>query len=374
MTYINKLLPVVILLFSIALVAPAHASSFNGNAQWQSGLNNQSSLNGNRSSFHTNNRFEFRGFQNFRSDFAERQTQLQNRQDDLFARIQQQGQQTLRNIEQRHEQAFATIISRPITERPDWLENDSNVNGNNGENGNSNDNGDSNEHENDFNIPTECTATNLSEITNYPPPKGPVIAFGNSLTSGVGASAGQDFVSELERMSGRTIMNAGVPGDTTADALMRLHKDVLQYNPSSVIVFLGGNDLLIQYYERISRNTDEQILENLLERIVLRLFGVVPDGDVITEAETFNNLTTIVKEIQSTGAVVILVGVDGRPFGNNVSNEYRTVATETGAILVPNALNGIIGNPSRMSDLIHPNDRGYDILADRIYGALSCVL
>ena len=46
----------------------------------------------------------------------------------------------------------------------------------------------------------------------------------------------------------------------------------------------------------------------------------------------------------------------------------------TSALLVPDILHGIIGNPDLMSDAIHPNDRGYAIVADRLEPALQSFL
>jgi lysophospholipase L1-like esterase len=164
-----------------------------------------------------------------------------------------------------------------------------------------------------------------------------------------------------------------VSGDTTEDALARLDEDVLQHDPSTVIVFLGGNDALYRYFEQIENAAEEQGLLEQLQAIIVFFLGSLFGMDALSEEETFNNIETIVEEIQSTGAVVILVGFSGEPFNSNLSDEYQAVAAETGAILVPNALDGIIGNLSLMSDLVHPNDQGYDILANRIYGALACV-
>ncbi len=84
----------------------------------------------------------------------------------------------------------------------------------------------------------------LTKIKNYPPLGNSVVAFGDSLTKGKGASPGQDFPSELSRETGISIVNAGVIGDQTGDVLLRLDRDVLSLNPQWVIVFLTGNDFL----------------------------------------------------------------------------------------------------------------------------------
>jgi lysophospholipase L1-like esterase len=71
-----------------------------------------------------------------------------------------------------------------------------------------------------------------------------VIAFGDSLTAGYGASAGEDYPTRVAAATGIAIINAGVSGDTTEGALARLDTDVLAHDPRIVIIGLGGNDYL----------------------------------------------------------------------------------------------------------------------------------
>src|SRR5206468_2546588 len=71
-----------------------------------------------------------------------------------------------------------------------------------------------------------------------------IVAFGDSLVEGHGATPGHDFVSVLSRRLGVPIINAGRSGDTAEAALSRLEQAVLARNPRVVIVLLGGNDFL----------------------------------------------------------------------------------------------------------------------------------
>lgn len=159
-----------------------------------------------------------------------------------------------------------------------------------------------------------------------------IIAFGDSLVAGRGASSGQDFVSVLSKRLGIPIINAGRSGDTTGSALARLDRDVLALNPRIVIVLLGGNDFLRR---------------------------------VPTE-ETFGNLGTIVDRVRRHGSAVVLVGVSVGLFTDPYRAEYEALAQRTSAGLVPDVLDGIIGHADLMADSIHPNDRGYEIIADRL--------
>jgi acyl-CoA thioesterase I len=229
---------------------------------------------------------------------------------------------------------------------------------------------------NQFAVSKDCTIPlrDLNTVQNFPPDTGPIIAFGDSLTAGVGATPGQDYVSELERLSDVDIINEGISGNTTLDALARLDRDVLSQNPSTVIVWLGGNDILNRYYQRLSEEDSDTVIGRLIDAI-FRFFGKDPDREeIITEAETFENIEEIIERIQATGAVVILVGMDGEPLNNNLGGRYEALAEANDVIFIPDVLENILGRPALTSDPVHPNNRGYDIVAQRIYNGFACVL
>ena len=163
-----------------------------------------------------------------------------------------------------------------------------------------------------------------------------IIAFGDSLTYGTGATSGKDYPSQLSKMVSRPVINAGISGDTTARALERLERDVLAYSPDIVLITLGGNDL---------------------------------KNGIDAEA-AFENLKMIVNLIHNQGARVIIGGLSipfrDRGFGKG----FKKLADETDAVLIPNILDGIMGNRKLMSDPIHPNDAGYKIMAERFYKAM----
>jgi len=176
-------------------------------------------------------------------------------------------------------------------------------------------------------------------ITNYPSAGGDIIAFGDSLVAGSGATSGNDFVSLLSRKIGKEIINLGVPGDTTADGLARI--SVLdQYRPKVVLLLLGGNDHL----KKVPIET------------------------------TFQNLAKIIEHIHSQGAIVLLLGVKGNLFGDKFEPEFERLSDKYSTAYVSNVLDGLFGNAEFMEDSIHPNDAGYRIIAERIYPVLIPLL
>lgn len=167
-----------------------------------------------------------------------------------------------------------------------------------------------------------------------------IICFGNSLTKGEGASTGRDYPSLLATTLGREVINAGVSGETTRDALRRLEADVLAKDPRLVIVEFGGDDFLQQ----------------------------------LGRKETFANLDTIVRRIQARGAMVVPVGVPSGLLGDAARGEYRKIARTRRAAFVPNILDGILTHPQLKSDELHPNDLGYEKIAQRIAQAVEPLL
>ncbi len=85
---------------------------------------------------------------------------------------------------------------------------------------------------------------NKDTYSNYPSNGTDIVAFGDSLIQGVGASSvDKNLVSILSRRIGKPIINLGVSGNTTADGLNRLDQ-LDKYKPKVVILLLGGNDYL----------------------------------------------------------------------------------------------------------------------------------
>lgn len=180
------------------------------------------------------------------------------------------------------------------------------------------------------------TRASYHDYTNLPPTaSGPWVAFGDSLTEGVGASPGQDYPSLLARRLNVPIVNLGRAGDTTADGLDRLDQ-VLRLQPRVVFLCLGGND-------------------GLQRR---------------PAAETLANLGTIIDRLQAQGSFVVLIGVRSASLLDKNDKPFRRLARQKRVFYVPDILAGVFPNPAYMADAVHPNDAGYQRIAERLDRAL----
>jgi acyl-CoA thioesterase I len=169
-----------------------------------------------------------------------------------------------------------------------------------------------------------------------------VLAFGDSLTAGLGLPDRQAFPAQLEarlRQEGLDvhIVNAGVSGDTTTDGLARLDWS-LASKPDFVILALGANDAM--------RGTDPKIVRENLDRMIVK--------------------------IQASGAKLLLLGMLapanwGADYEHAFDAIYPDLAKAHGVPLYPFFLDGVAMNPNlNQPDGLHPNESGVTVLVDRI--------
>ncbi len=159
-----------------------------------------------------------------------------------------------------------------------------------------------------------------------------IVAFGDSLTHGTGATPDSAYPAVLAALTGRTVINAGVPGDTTSSALQRLPDVLDAHKPRLVLLCLGGNDMLRKQ----------------------------------PEAATENNLRLLVRTIRASGADVVLIGVpEPRLFGG-APDFYTRVAEDLQLPLERDVFNDVLKDNRLKADPIHANAAGYRVVAERL--------
>ncbi|MDA1568455.1 SGNH/GDSL hydrolase family protein [Bacillus cereus] len=94
-----------------------------------------------------------------------------------------------------------------------------------------------------------------------------LVCFGDSIT------ADETFFDGMPRLTPRLqemfpnwkVVNAGVPGDNTFDALNRIEEDVISYKPDFVTVFLGTNDAVS--FSQVSLQAYKENLEKIVNQV-----------------------------------------------------------------------------------------------------------
>ena len=164
-----------------------------------------------------------------------------------------------------------------------------------------------------------------------------IVAFGDSLTHGTGASSDTAYPAVLAALTGRTVVNAGVPGDTTASALERLPGVLAEHQPRLVLLCLGGNDMLRKQ----------------------------------PAATTENNLRLLVQTIRASGAEVMLIAVPEPKLFGGAPDFYSRVADDLRLPLEDDVFNEVLKDNNLKSDPIHANAAGYRIVAERLAEVLQ---
>ena len=159
-----------------------------------------------------------------------------------------------------------------------------------------------------------------------------ILAFGDSLTHGTGASPAESYPAQLQSLISRKVVNAGVPGEVSADGLQRLPGVLEETQPKLLILCHGGNDFLRK----------------------------------LSEAEAAANVRAMIKLAKDKGIGVILVATPKPGFSISPPDFYAAIAKEFSIPFNDNALSSVLRDNALKSDLVHPNARGYTQIAETL--------
>ncbi|MDK4688593.1 GDSL-type esterase/lipase family protein [Kingella negevensis] len=163
-----------------------------------------------------------------------------------------------------------------------------------------------------------------------------VLCLGDSLTEGYGAPKGTDYPTQLAEITGWKIINGGVSGDTSEQALGRL-SGLMSQEPKLVIVSIGGNDFLQKIPESTTRVNIAKIL------------------DIIQNA----NIPVVLVRIPYFTTGALLGNVSEHPLYDEIATQYRIP-------LLKDAWADILGDKSLKSDMVHANADGYRQFAEEL--------
>jgi len=185
-----------------------------------------------------------------------------------------------------------------------------------------------------------------------PPPV--VLVVGDSLSAEYGLKRGSGWVALLERKLEAeklpaTVVNASVSGDTSSGGRSRLPALLKQYQPTVVVIELGGNDAL------------RGLPLSMTER----------------------NLAEMTRAAKAAGAKVLLTGMQvppnyGRQYNEDFAAVFVKVSKSEGVALLPFLLKGVGDGPNATElfqpDRIHPTEAAHPIILNNVWPLLRPLL
>lgn len=164
-----------------------------------------------------------------------------------------------------------------------------------------------------------------------------VLALGDSLTYGTGATVATSYPAYLAATTRWNVVNGGVPGDTAQQGCDRLQPLLAEHRPALVLVFLGGND-------------------------ILRMHA----GSALTEG-----LARCVREASAAKTQLVLLAVPTFGLtGFSDSPLFEDFAKRSSVPIVSPGLGALLRDESLRADAIHLNADGYRALAANVANEL----
>lgn len=168
-------------------------------------------------------------------------------------------------------------------------------------------------------------------------PDDTVLAFGDSLTYGTGASEQESYPAQLAQLIGRRVVAAGVPGEVSAQALQRLPAALDEYSPRLLLLCIGGNDFL-------------------------RRLG---------KQQAAANVRAMVRLARQRQVEVVLIGTPEPGFTVTPPEFYAEIAEEFAIPYQGDVIGEVLRHADLKSDPVHPNARGYHLIAERVAALLK---
>jgi acyl-CoA thioesterase I len=159
-----------------------------------------------------------------------------------------------------------------------------------------------------------------------------ILAFGDSLTFGTGATPETSYPAVLKNLIGMNVVAHGVPGEVSADGLRRLTEVLDEVKPALLILCHGGNDFLQKK----------------------------------PETEAAANVRAMVSLAKNKGISVIIIATPKPGFSVTPPDFYAEIAKEFSIPIESKVLREILTDNSLKSDLVHPNAAGYKLIAERV--------
>ena len=165
-----------------------------------------------------------------------------------------------------------------------------------------------------------------------------IVCFGDSLTQGYGATDEQTYPYFLQQLTNLSVINKGINGNTSKDGLNRID-DILTTQNSIILVEFGANDFFQQ----------------------------------VPISETRENIEEIIDKLKATDNIVVLVSIEDKQL-KQLYTMLKSLAKEKKVLFIDGILNEFWNDRTLFSDEVHPNSKGYKLVADKIYKSIKHLL
>lgn len=179
---------------------------------------------------------------------------------------------------------------------------------------------------------TSCSDNKLQKLSQ----NDTILCFGDSLTQGYKLPASESYPAVLERLTKRTVINAGISGETTSGGIKRFKRVIEKHQPKLLVLFHGGNDML--------RNINQEV--------------------------TTQNLEQMINIAKAKNIDIVLLSMPRKSLFGNPRKLYSLIAKKHDLIVDDSAVD-LLYNSEFKLDRIHLNAKGYKALAQNIYEVLQ---
>lgn len=210
------------------------------------------------------------------------------------------------------------------------------------------------------------------------PQKITIVGLGDSLTFGVGATEGHNYLSRIEAKLAAeddietvTAINYGVTGNTSTQINGRLHEDKqLQKDIKKadiVTITAGGNDLMAVVKKSLLRTTADSFVgalktyEKQVNDIIATIRKKNPTAQIYVLG-IYNPFTQILGDNAEANAIL-----------DSWNAALTTISKQKNVTFVPVAKEFKAAGADYIStvDQFHPNDAGYALMAKKLYAKIK---
>lgn len=205
-----------------------------------------------------------------------------------------------------------------------------------------------------------------------------VVSIGDSLTQGVGDSTEsggyipylQRELEQLDEVKSVRFVNYGVKGNRTDHLLKRLDQQEVKQSLKEadlVIMTIGGNDVMKVFKDNITKldvkefERQRKPYEQRLNEIIQMVRKQNRDAGIVLVG-LYNPFMKVLADVKEVEAVIS----DWNEASESVVGQYDQTCFVTVEDLFTDAEENLL-----YTDQFHPNDKGYKLMANRIFETIS---